>query len=807
MPRRIMYSVTVTMVLVAAAAGLMSCRRQAGPPVAGEAGNSAGVLLNEILFQPAAGSSFVELLNAGAEAARLDTYALANQAGVRHALPAGLTLPAGAVLVIRFDGTAQAEGTTLHAPQDFLHPETGSVALLLGGDARDEASWSTTGGPSFNLGRGGYIAAFRAGTTLGRPRGSTARGPEAWTVFDPADATPGATNLFPAVTGMMPLSGAILRAPPSALSWYGVPTAARYRVQVAADRSFASPVFDRTAAASGSGIATEQITVPALSPGRYLWRVQAMFGEAADQGAAFSLPAIFWIDAPPNAAVRRPASDWTAGLIASVFAAQPPSAAIRKVLPVPLILQRKDTALLSLEAKESGPMPWDGPWPAGSAPYCARASIAMIAAYFRGNLSQDRISYEGDKDWWDDGPLFDIDVTRGWKDPVIKKALTFAVGRAPRMDFDASQVTGYVKQNRNPAAIYWDLHQAEIDERRPILATTTNHAWVIVGYGEDPRGKYFTVNDPAYGQYDWLAVPVEGVDDADLYSPPGGGISTSFFIPDGARGRSDEPEVSRDSDGDGVMDFDETQRFRTNPRAKDTDSDGVDDKQDIRAWVFDERTSALSNHDRDGDRKTMELDEDSDDGGCFDGVEDANGNGKHESANKESYNFDKNDDACMSGSYHFVTDSFSSRNGSTQKLDQRTTVLFSVREVDGALKGRAIVTASYRQELHDPPGHACSNSIDSTEPYRYVVDVRVNVTAMPDGTANVSVAPLGQFTPPKIRHVSTCGGRPPFEDAGPGFNIGGVLRNGAFHERVDIPLDGATGSKYYETRIRQVGGR
>ena len=658
MTRRATYRLAAALLIAGAAVivymmwrGDSTQARLTGEQAAASAG-SPGVLLNEILFQPEAGPSFVELVNAGQQPAPLDGYALANQAGARYEMPEGLTLPVGGVLLIRFDGAAQAEGTSVRAPQtDFLHAETGSLSLLSGSDVSDEVLWNTTGGPSFNLGRGGYIPAFVAGTTLGRPRGSTGRGPAAWTVFDPVDATPGAPNPFPAVTGMMPLSGAILRVSTPTLAWYGVPTAVSYRVQLATERSFASPVFDQTSAASGPGITTEQIAIPALSSGRYLWRVQAIFGDPADQSAAFSRPAIFWLEAGAAVAARAHSGNWTSAFVAAAFAAEPP--AVRKILPVPLILQTKDTSLLSLEAEETGANRWDHPWPVGKAPYCARASIAMVTAYFGGNLSQDRISYAGNKDSVA-GPQLDIDVTRGWLDSEIERALTFALGSAPRLDFAPSQVAAYVQQNRNLLAIYWTLHQAEIDapRPRPIVASTANHAWVIVGYGEDTRGKYFTINDPAIGQYDWLLLPNEGIDDADLIPPPGGAVSTSFFLPPGARGRSDEPGIHRDSDGDGVMDFDETERFKTSPQAKDHDGDGVPDKQDIRAWVFDDTYGYLpyfprDYSDQDLDGKRMELDNDSDGGGCKDGEEDKNANGKRDGG--ETSNFDKEDDECPAG--------------------------------------------------------------------------------------------------------------------------------------------------------------
>ena len=44
--------------------------------------------------------------------------------------------------------------------------------------------------------------------------------------------------------------------------------------------------------------------------------------------------------------------------------------------------------------------PWDAPHPTTGAPtahgsnYCERASISMLASYYGGQLSQDRIAYE-----------------------------------------------------------------------------------------------------------------------------------------------------------------------------------------------------------------------------------------------------------------------------------------------------------------------------------------------------------------------------------------------------------------------------
>ena len=96
--------------------------------------------------------------------------------------------------------------------------------------------------------------------------------------------------------------------------------------------------------------------------------------------------------------------------------------------------------------------------------------------------------------------------------------------------------------------------------------------------------------------------------------------------------RHQEESVTTDSDGDGVVDFDETERFGTNPSSDDGDQDLLRDKQDIITGVFDPSTAMprpreAFGRDYDSDEIPTERDKDSDEGGCPDGVEDMNGNG------------------------------------------------------------------------------------------------------------------------------------------------------------------------------------
>ena len=85
----------------------------------------------------------------------------------------------------------------------------------------------------------------------------------------------------------------------------------------------------------------------------------------------------------------------------TVGGAVAPAAAFAKVLGIQWQLQRKDTRMVCHEGdSETGTAAWDAPHPTTGAPtahgdnYCERASISMLASYYGGHLSQDRIAYE-----------------------------------------------------------------------------------------------------------------------------------------------------------------------------------------------------------------------------------------------------------------------------------------------------------------------------------------------------------------------------------------------------------------------------
>ncbi len=772
-------------------------------PIAGT--GPARILLNEILFQPGPNQPpWIEIVNAGGATGTLDGLVLENDDGGTFALPDRLALRADAVMVVRFDGQTGAEAATVHAPAAFL-ALNGAIRLRGAQGPLDRIAWGDGQAGAANLSRGGFDDGLAPGSTLGRVPGSTGADPLEWVSYAPEQSTPGTVNQQPAVEVMMPMDGAIVSAATVDLAWYTVPATSRYRLQIATDPSFASPLLDRT-------VEAPPVTTPALAAGSYLWRVQAI--GVTGSAAGYSMPHGLIVRAAQPRAVRDESP--IERLFPVLHAAAPQPESIDRELPtvldVPLIHQHKDTRMLLLETRrEAAGHAWDGDhgelalWDPADNMNCAPASLAMLVQYYKqrfsypGRLSQDRINYETFHAE-SAGPEGDLNWGRGYNRERLTRAMAFAFGVPPQID----------PPTDGDALAMEALWSARMDAGMPGIACKSGHCVVIAGAGG--RTPLLVINDP--GSRGTYLAPLRALLGATVFvmARPNGAYASADPIL--VRPRSDEAGIDTDSDGDGVVDFDEINRFHTNPKSKDSDHDELPDKQDISASVHDRRHGFAhggTGRDFDGDGKPMELDTDADGGGCLDGWEDENKDGKFEPGPAERDNFAKEDDGCISGSHRFVHDSFWTHptNGDTQKLDALTEIQFSLREAGGSHRGRATVTYMDRQAVTRPHPATCQNWINSTDPYEYVVEVHANTVQMPDGTLSVSIGTPAGWEPPKVRVVSSCPTATPFEQPGPGVGLGGFLRNGVFDERVDIPLDleGATGKKFYETHIRIGSGR
>ena len=530
------------------------------------------------------------------------------------------------------------DGATLHAgPGLFLNGVAGSVELIApDGRVLDHVAWGITQPESVNLGRGGVHGDFVAGVSIGRyPLSVKAADFLEWLTFYADEVTPGKPNPNPRAEVLLPLDGAYFSQPSIELSWYPVAGATSYRIQVSADPGFSGTVEDGTTK-------TPPFKTPTLEAGDYFWRVQTVFqdGSSADFSpvSSFTISSAELPDFPEQSSFS---------LFPSAFAAETVRPLREGVLAVPMLYQHKDTAMLLMESRsESGTHAWDrnhgelDKSDPADAMNCALASAAMLNHFAGGDLSQDRIGYEIRKDNWPDDPAWDLNYGEGlsFRSDIdadqIADALTFA--------FNGAAVT---RHTPTTADALWEMVTREIDAERPVLTRVPGHAIVISGYYQfartGPNARWITVNDPWSGRY---LVNLNRMANR---------VTHYWLVSDTSNPRRNEAGITRDSDGDGMVDFDESERFHTYPHDRDSDKDKVSDKTEVYATVFDPdhgwaqwRISG-SGRDFDEDEKFMEMDRDSDGGGCKDGEEDKNANGKRDGG--ETYNFNKQDDKCEAG--------------------------------------------------------------------------------------------------------------------------------------------------------------
>lgn len=646
-----------------------------------------GIQLEEILYRPKQGAApFIELANAGADPVSLQQLTLMIDATAVPLERAGKTLAPGKRLLVILDGPARVDGLSYHAGENIqIAAEAGHAAILDNfGKPIDEVAWGQAAGAVNPFGGGARIE-VEPGASIGRaPGASTLRMPQSWIGYAPGEVTPGAPNPPAAVRGLHPMSGTIMSRKSASLSWFPVPGAIGYRVQVSGDDTFAKLVLDQS-------VTQPHFDISGLAGGRHVWRVQSMFpGNAA---AAYSAASELTLVDGTNsvAAVSRRQGEsrlarllhWARdalGVIPMALAQasgatgartdtacdrtvgfQPLSRSTCVLLRVPLISQHKDTTMLLLEHPfSSGPHAWDvdhGGFDEGDPSdnaNCGLASLAMMNHYAGGDLSQDRIGYEilKDRPRTQGNPENDVMYGDGLTDdPEMITAYAYALGTTAtiRRLIDPRGAANYLD-------FVWDHVKREIDGNRPMLifSQSRNHFMVVVGYEVRDNQKIIIVNDPWPGIWAKFDIGDSAAQKAilawEIYLPAGN------FI-----GKDQEDSVTQDSDSDGVVDFDETVRFGTKPNDNDSDSDGVGDKKDIYASVFDPVYGyALyrTGRDEDGDKRPMERDPDSDGGSCKDGEEDRNGNGIYEGMviqPPETWNFKFLDDSCHELTGHLST--------------------------------------------------------------------------------------------------------------------------------------------------------
>jgi len=613
---------------------------QAQETSTGTASSAVTLLLNEVSPWPFDGIPWVEIINASDVPVPLDGWTVSFLSGFSYTFPIRSdVLEPGALHLLRISG-----GNPILPNGDVcVLSDSGSpVDAIKWGYAPDVAGLEIPIGPSL-FPPWGVITSdqlfspddviFRIPDTW-PPSSAQFIGSEFWDYRDGSAATPGRPNNPPGPFVMTPGDGARISSDIN-LMVLGLEWATELTFQVASDEEFSSIVFEETTNSNG-------VSIDDLPAGTYYWRVRGSDGPWS--GSRSFTRTSYNID-EMIAAVQlgKNPSEKADRILAGVKSGgdSPEGLALlgeeelvaSHVIGVDHQVQRKDTDLVCLDGcKMDGPASWEDPHTTTrrhSRMYCSRACLSMIASSAGCDLSQDRITYfifqeEGNNN--DDGrevghlddPFKDLGHDHG----------TLLTTTAYTLEWIYDQPHGTARRLR-PVIGSWDDGDPSsmntvrefLDDGRPVIRHIENHSTVVDGYaiirntGSDEEEVFVRVIDPGSDDnFQWLSFLSDDV--WEFACPPPTGIPM----------RCDEPEIWMDSDVDMLMDFDEINRFETDPNAQDTDGDGVDDMTDMLGYLFNPDGSYnLRDRDYDADGSPKELDPDNDwpeDNGVDDGCED-----------------------------------------------------------------------------------------------------------------------------------------------------------------------------------------
>jgi hypothetical protein len=462
--------------------------------------------------------------------------------------------------------------------------------------------------------------------TIGRQPNSSDQSLSNWVAFYGDERTPGADNFSDGTINLfIPLDGAVIRSEDIIIAWTST---GPYQLQIASDDSFSNVIYDVTSSEETEKQTYYKPNQP-LPEGTYYYRVceQSCVGDFINKRTVISkmMEECGSYKVLDNMQYRR---------------------------------QRKDTKLLCLDMCPSHldnttEKHWDNIHPINSitgeylddlnlntipnggehgSNNCVRASIAMMVSFYGKKLSQDRIAYyiqeEGD----------------GVGNGIPEEDLAHEVPMNPNEETDTlawalgvedKDTDLYTPPDEHPPS--FDNLKTWLDAGRPIMTRIEGHMRTMNGYNECDGQQWVHILDPWTGPR-W-----------ETYESWCSSAEQTWVGPTQApNAREDEPEIWIDSDGDGIMDFDEQVRFHTGRFDKDSDNDGVNDKEDIYEYVFKEdntyhKRNADLNFEIDGVNDTdgvrKEKDPDNDDDTFNDGCEDKNHNGIYEPDLGETNNF------------------------------------------------------------------------------------------------------------------------------------------------------------------------
>lgn len=261
---------------------------------------------------------------------------------------------------------------------------------------------------------------------------------------------------------------------------------------------------------------------------------------------------------------------------------------IYKQLQIQRLAARRDTRMLNLGYMgESYKYSWDRPnleatsYEPHENSRCWAVAIEVMNHYYGGNLTQDEIVYRAK--FKENDPL----LSPFYRDAGVMK-----------IDSATGALVGSTSET-----LKWALHVNSLNyqEGAPSYATVKNaidHGkLVFVGVYQHDMVIYGYVGDASNYAFYYAFIDNDGnVGNSLFYDKP----ILEYAIPNVVHGdvEMSDIRVHRDSDNDGITDFEEEERFHTNPLLVDSDNDGIEDKREIynyTAWRMSGNVTRLTN--------------------------------------------------------------------------------------------------------------------------------------------------------------------------------------------------------------------
>lgn len=239
---------------------------------------------------------------------------------------------------------------------------------------------------------------------------------------------------------------------------------------------------------------------------------------------------------------------------------------VSKQLDIQQIKARRDTYMLNLGYLENtNYWSWDRPNLESKRiePHeylrCWAIAIEAMNHFYGGNLTQDEIVYK--TKFKEAEPLLSPFYRDGATKEETIETLKWALN-----------ISNFDDLNYGEGEPSYETVRNAIDhgKGKPILVSIPKHDKLIYGYVGDADNYVlyyaFVDNDGNVGNSLENNTPIE-----------------YYFIPNAIHGnvKMSDNRIHMDSDGDGVTNFEEEERFHTNPYNADSDNDGIEDKREI----------------------------------------------------------------------------------------------------------------------------------------------------------------------------------------------------------------------------------